>query len=611
MSSIQEALEPLRHRLPLLVREQEVLRISSRLEGRDAATGLQMARREVLAWAQRRCGGRLPENAWRGETFDYFAGGRTTHGVCLEVDSEYIWALRTDDPDKNVPGRIWTTEVTLGSGQRQGALFGLRLLASTSEERLEVEPHTPGLVQQLADHVGLRAGAFSLDAKPWRIGSTTEAEELIDLLISRERALPVFVTSGDERDGIGRETPLNIDALCRATLGLAHVVHVPAPLTYYLTDAFGKVRSVYHGAVRVYQPGFDSDADPYAHPLLLSENARTNSPERARWLRLLAARESLRRTRLGRDVLPFTSVRSAALRIQQTQRREKGASETDQLQTAQLRIDALEADIRDARAHAEQSFELATQEQDRARSAERQLHNARARVRQLEEALAARSSAFIEEAEELPRSWAEFADWCDQALVGRVTLSPLARRNSKAPFFLDVTQAAQCLLWLGQVCRDRRLNGGGSLDDEMVGEGLRNSQCGADAFHFDFQEQRHEADWHIKNGGNTRDPNRCLRIYYAWDPATEQIIVAIYRPIDVQGPANDCFRPRSNTETAFRGRAPQPRSGSPTEPDRRELRTPFRRSGLCLDGGEPPGIPPLAQAPPHPPLDRTPLARVP
>ena len=66
----------------------------------------------------------------------------------------------------------------------------------------------------------------------------------------------------------------------------------------------------------------------------------------------------------------------------------------------------------------------------------------------------------------------------------------------------------------------------GSIRDEPVEEGVRNTHCGKDAFDFEWQGNRYTADWHIKNGGNTRDPSRCLRIYYAWDPATQQMIVA-------------------------------------------------------------------------------------
>lgn len=56
--------------------------------------------------------------------------------------------------------------------------------------------------------------------------------------------------------------------------------------------------------------------------------------------------------------------------------------------------------------------------------------------------------------------------------------------------------------------------------------GIRNEPCGADAFCIDWQGERREVKWHIKNGGNTRDPARCLRIYYFWDEAGRQVVIA-------------------------------------------------------------------------------------
>jgi hypothetical protein len=99
----------------------------------------------------------------------------------------------------------------------------------------------------------------------------------------------------------------------------------------------------------------------------------------------------------------------------------------------------------------------------------------------------------------------------------------------KSAYFEDVALAARCLLWLANDCRDRRMKGGkGSLNDEPVTgcEGIRNAHCGADQFEIEWQGRRHTVDWHIKTGGNTRDPRYCLRIYYFWDASLEQIVIA-------------------------------------------------------------------------------------
>ncbi|MGD9838902.1 MAG: hypothetical protein AB7F72_11390, partial [Afipia sp.] len=128
---------------------------------------------------------------------------------------------------------------------------------------------------------------------------------------------------------------------------------------------------------------------------------------------------------------------------------------------------------------------------------------------------------------ELPTSWNDFANWADVNLAGRVTLTPNARRQVKSPEFEDYGLVARCLLWLANDGRERRTKGGqGSIREEVIEEGVRNAHCGKDEFEFDWQGKPYTADWHIKNGGNTRDPGRCLRIYYAWDEQTQQMIVA-------------------------------------------------------------------------------------
>jgi len=70
------------------------------------------------------------------------------------------------------------------------------------------------------------------------------------------------------------------------------------------------------------------------------------------------------------------------------------------------------------------------------------------------------------------------------------------------------------------------MHGGGSLSNISIEQGIENAPCGADTFKFDFHDNRLEADWHVKSGGNTHDPVRCLRIYYAWDETTQHIVVA-------------------------------------------------------------------------------------
>lgn len=510
--------------MPKVVREHEIFRVTATIHGKDHVKAANDARREVLAWAQRRSGGRLPPEAWEFNDFEYLSGGRNSVGVRIISEPFDIWAIRADDPDRTVPGRIWTTEVMVGT-TRDRPRFSVRLIVSTPEDELSIEPHTPGFVQQVAEKCGLSRGDYELNPTPWFIEGEDEAERLVDMLIDPTRELPVFVIT----EPIGGGSPL-IDSynLARATLGAAHVVVVPIAKTRVLTNRFGRVLSVFNGAVRTYLPGFNEESNPYAHRLVLGE--RISSPDGAaqclRWMRSIAATESVKRTHLGKDVWAFTAIRNASLKSKQQQLAQEGASDAEQLDAAQARIASLEREIGDEKAT--QEFFAAEHEkaEDRAETAETQLRAAAFQIQQLlshiqESAIAAPAQ------QELPKSWHAFAGWCDSQLAGRLILSPPARRNVRAPKFDDPELAARCLLWLATICRDRRITGGeGSLSEAAVEDGIRNAHCGGDQFDLDWQGQRFTADWHIKSGGNTHDPTRCLRIYYFWDPETQQIVIA-------------------------------------------------------------------------------------
>lgn len=525
LGPMANALAPLHAKMPKAVQEREILRVVALLEGIDPVAVMKQAQREILIWAQNRSGGQLPETAWGGLPFEYFSGGRTTLVARIPGDDIELWALRGDDPDKEVPGRIWTTEVTLGRTKGTAPQLALRLIVSSSELDLSINPHVPGLVQQIAAKCGLRSGPYPLDAMASVIESEGDVAELIDMLEAPDRKLPILVVSGDERSRNPNQPLVNADKLATATLGLAHVFVLPARFTYGLSDIFGKARSVYHGAIRIYLPSFDSASDPFVHRLFLGDAVKDDPDGICTNLRLIVASESLRRTRLGHDVLPFVAVRSAALKLEQQARANSGANEIDQLETAKKQVTALEAEIAAAKNEASQNWQLAQEEEERAIASEAQLNAARARIQVLEEQF--RSRGFHPDADiVIPDAWEELADWCDTTFAGRLVLSPVARRGIRNPRFEDIELVGRSLVWLAGECRTRRLMGGGTLANIQIESGVENAPCGNDTFQFDFQGRRLNADWHVKSGGNTRDPARCLRIYYTFDDVTQQVIVA-------------------------------------------------------------------------------------
>ena len=160
----------------------------------------------------------------------------------------------------------------------------------------------------------------------------------------------------------------------------------------------------------------------------------------------------------------------------------------------------------------------------RALAAEQENRSLLFKVRQLKDALASGGSTPTIEPP-LPLSWSDFLDWFDQTFPDRVLLTPAARRLAREPEFEDVTLVAKAVTWLATVHHETRVKGGGSLRDVTVESGIINAPCGGDTYSADWKGRRYEVDWHIKTGGNTHDPKRCLRIYYFWESEMQQTVI--------------------------------------------------------------------------------------
>ena len=522
MSQMADALVPLQNRL---VGEREILRVVATVPASNEFDAFTSARKEVLSWAQNRAGATLPSEAWQGEDFELPAAGRATMASCVETGNGLLWSLRGDDPDKNVAGRIWSSEITLGRAAQNGSVtLGLRLLVNSSERHLVIEPAVPGLVLQIAEACQLIDGQVPIRTRAHHVSDVGHVETLFEWLKSPSRKLPIIIATGDERESNPDQAILNANTLGKALCGLAHVVSLPAALSFSLSALLGKQLSVFHGGVRVYEPGFDLDADPWRHRLILGDNARLCPTETAAELRRSIARESLRRSRLGHEIVSFASVRSAAVQKSKLSQTEAGANDSEKVTTLEKQVAALGVQINELQGQFDQAWQLSEEESDRAQNAETQLHSSNARIRMLENALSNDEKQAIKAPD--PSGWEEFVEWCDTNFASHLILTSAARRGVKKSEFTEVKVAAMAIRWLAHDARTRFLNGGGELANVQVCDGIINAPCGADTYTFDFQTRRLSADWHLKNGGNTRQPERCLRIYYTFDAQTQQIVVS-------------------------------------------------------------------------------------
>lgn len=522
-TAFSDALGPLSKRMPRAIRDIEILRVSAQLDGVDFAEAAEVARKEALKWAKKRTGRPLPKSAWDLQDFELLVGGRSCTGIIIQSGPFDLWALRVEYPDDNVPGRIWSTEIVIGGEVGGRPHVSLRLIVTTTEANLQIEPHVPGLVLQMIEAPGLIRGARRLTSEPVAIKTENDAEDLCDHLEDRERRLPIFVVAMPEGEG---KPHINAALLAKAVAGLARIVLVPAELTWVMTKRFGKYRSVFNGGVRAYLRNFSATDDPFRHRLFLEADLRKIGGESAcvRSLRALAAEVSISETRLGKDVLDFAAVRTVSRKLRKSDLSDKAAPDEELLKTAEELVESLEKQIEEKDKEIDGYIEEVEAAEDRAHAAEHENRSLLFRVRQLQSALAEGGEAPTQEPP-LPQDWSEFTDWLDQTYPDKVLLTPAARRMARSPEFEDVMQVARAIEWLATVQHDRRVNGGGSVRDAQIENGILNSPCGGDTYAADWKGRRYEVDWHVKNGGNVRDPKRCLRIYYFWEAETQQTII--------------------------------------------------------------------------------------
>lgn len=81
------------------------------------------------------------------------------------------------------------------------------------------------------------------------------------------------------------------------------------------------------------------------------------------------------------------------------------------------------------------------------------------------------------------------------------------------------------VVWLANEYRDSRLNGSDGDLRKPLESGIQNDRIGGDRFDFKWIDRNVQVEWHIKNGGNTHDPRRCLRIYYFWNEDSQTVVI--------------------------------------------------------------------------------------
>lgn len=505
------------------------------------------ARGMACQWIEAKIARPLPAAIRDGETFSDELHGQRVETVALDGGRE--WTLRYTRPDEPLadrpaePGRTWTTDLWLLEKADCVRIAVRDRCTSTNDERGQPPMFRPRLVRDLSRRFEMRdVRAFSPD--PWAIDSEDVLDELHALVLDADRRRPVvMLTEVDSRRVPIRTLPFLLDAkrLAKACQCAAHVVVLPQRMTFGWSERVGRSWSAFQGAIRVYRPGLDLDRDElHRHPLIMPERVLAFARDGALmedayekhlrdqiFAQVAASEPDWSGVRFVPEakVLHAESLRRSASTVDETAARYDHELEM-------LRRQANDAEEL-AQAYHDDAREAAGQ-RDQSVAENREL---RARIDQLQRAL--RSGRKEDGEVPRPTSLDQIASWAEQELAGTVRLHPRALRGLKNGEFRDVESLASALELLGREYRDMcmGIEGARGHFESRLGElGLRCSPSG-DESSLGQQGDAYFVRWpysdsprcflgmHLRNTGNTRDPARCLAIYFFWDPDTLQVVV--------------------------------------------------------------------------------------
>jgi hypothetical protein len=483
----------------------------------DTATN---ARTAVLAWLRDRQRVVLPESALRGESFELDAS-ETFPVAAVRFDE--FWTLQFDKFDPTVPGRIWRTEATVAHTE-SSVLGGVRLTLLDSLQGLDFNPSVPAIVGAWIKSPGLRDYGIQLLERPIELSDAASCQALASLLLNQRRTRPVLVFT--ESKGID----VAADAAKAATrlAGLAHVFVLGDSHTRYLTDHFGREFSVWGGAVRTYNPGFDPFFDEVtAHPPAtrdwLQRRFRTFDQFVEVLLRSFTAM-SLRRAAAATDLPSFRTVKQASLSFRLAKLESPANDERARVleqENALLKQQVQEKT--DEFNYADSEVTAAQAERDQYRA---QVIAIRALVQRLEAQI---GKPAVEVA--YPDTFEQLDEWTQANFPGRLVLLNRAARAAKKSPFNEPQLVFRCLDRLARQYVDARRQGE-SIDSifadlgvslERTGDPNRLSQW-KEKYFVSHRGVSRFLDLHLKRGSDHNEANT-LRIYFFYDEDDEQVIV--------------------------------------------------------------------------------------
>jgi hypothetical protein len=524
-------------------RVQPVCQVLVRLGQDEGGSTFHKAQKIVLDWIGYRAGQTLPPEAWRGEPFELDdVGAQRTAAV--SIDNPRYWAARLDDSDRSVAKRSWVTEVGLAEAGSNEVAFGARLQCVTMGGEFSVQPSIPAFVRAVIEQVPLaRLEGRLLTRDPWFVRTQDEIEDLAELIESRSRGLDVIVCSlpdGSEDPG---EAIVDVSAMHRRTLGVAHIAVLSGPASYMLTERLGREFSVFRSAVRSYRPGFDASNDePFRHPTTIAARIAGWAGGGPRAYEQFLIGGTIVRSASRRDaesaLPPFTQVKRVAAQLRREAAQSEGSPPKDLLALADQEIRELREGIERDRATYDGLVQQYEEERDQALEDLQQIRalngNLQQRLRALQFKVQREAPTGVEAT--VPENLDGFEEWCRDNLSGAIDVHNRAFKAVKKSRYEDIGLLYQSLLLLRDFYVPMKIEGGLEkkrqfeqrcaalgLAEEPTFSGERWGEQG-DSYKVRYAGRSRLLDRHLKKG-TSREERHCFRLYFFWDEETEQVVV--------------------------------------------------------------------------------------
>lgn len=164
-------------------------------------------------------------------------GWRIEHA---NADGTHVWAITVQNGPQTPPN--------------------VEVLVETTQER--ADPSLPGLIREMARRTEVHDLDGKIETKAICVVTKPQMRSLMDELTRSTRRMPILVLTSDEN---GRYL-VDPDQTALRTAGYLKVYTVVRSLTIEMKDSWGQPYSVFNGAARIYQPGFDpKTSNPLAH----------------------------------------------------------------------------------------------------------------------------------------------------------------------------------------------------------------------------------------------------------------------------------------------------------------------------------------------------------